>query len=279
MNRLLAANFSRLLKSKAFWVCCIYAFVYGIFMQVMNYLTTTASGEVPLIDNLFFSFSIFTGILLSAFVSLFLGTEYNDGTIRNKLVIGHTRASIYLSNLIVCTAAGMIMCAVNLAVSFAVGIPLMGSFDASSRLVFATCIGILIAVTAFASICTLISMLCQNRAVAAVINILLIFTMLFISIYIRAWLETPETISTQSVVMDENGVSSVTTEEVPNPMYLRGAKREVCEFINDFLPTGQTVQFTNMEAENIPILCGYSAIITAAVAGAGMTAFKKKDIK
>lgn len=48
MNRLLAANFSRLLKSKAFWVCCIYAFVYGIFMQVMNYLTTTASGEVPL---------------------------------------------------------------------------------------------------------------------------------------------------------------------------------------------------------------------------------------
>lgn len=202
MNRLLAANFSRLLKSKAFWVCCIYAFVYGIFMQVMNYLTTTASGEVPL----------------------------------------------------------------------------MGSFDASSRLVFATCIGILIAVAAFASICTLISMLCQNRAVAAVINILLIFTMLFISIYIRAWLETPETISTQSVVMDENGVSSVTTEEVPNPMYLRGAKREVCKFINDFLPTGQTVQFTNMEAENIPILCGYSAIITAAVAGAGMTAFRK-DIK
>ena len=94
MNRLLAANFSRLLKSKAFWVCCIYAFVYGIFMQVMNYLTTTASGEVPLIDNLFFSFSIITGILLSAFVSLFLGSEYNDGTIRNKLVNGHTRASI-----------------------------------------------------------------------------------------------------------------------------------------------------------------------------------------
>ena len=127
MNRLLAANFSRLFRSKAFWVCCIYAFCYGIFMQVMNYITTTASGEIPLIDNLFFSFSIFTGILLSAFISLFLGTEYSDGTIRNKLVIGHTRTSIYLSNLIVCTAAGMIMCVINLAVSFAVGLPLMGS--------------------------------------------------------------------------------------------------------------------------------------------------------
>ena len=122
-------------------------------------------------------------------------------------------------------------------------------------------------------------MLCQNRAVAAVINILLIFTMLFISLYIRAWLEMPETLSTQSVVMDENGVSSVTTEEVPNPMYLRGAKREVCEFINNFLPTGQTVQFTNMEAENVPLLCGYSVVISAVAAGAGMAAFKKKDIK
>ncbi len=279
MNRLLAANFSRLFRSKAFWVCCIYAFCYGIFMQVMNYITTTASGEVPLIDNLFFSFSIFTGILLSAFISLFLGTEYSDGTIRNKLVIGHTRTSIYLSNLIVCTAAGMIMCVINLAVSFAVGLPLMGSFDASPRLVFSTCIGIIIAAAAFASVCTLISMLCQNRAVAAVINILLIFTLLFISIYIRAWLETPEMIATQYISVDENGVSSTTTKEVPNPMYLRGAARETCEFINDFLPTGQTVQFTNMEAENVPLLCAYSVVITAAATGAGTGFFKKKDIK
>lgn len=279
MNKLLAANFSRLLRNKVFWVCCIFAFCYGVFMQVMNYLTTTASGEVPQIDDLFFSFSIWTGILLSAFISLFLGTEYSDGTIRNKLVIGHRRRDIYLSNLIVCITAGAVMCALNLIASFAVGLPLIGRFDAGAELVFATCIGILVAAAAFASICTMISMLCQNRAAAAVINILLIFLLLFVSLYIRAWLEAPETITTQSVVMDENGVSSMTTEEVPNPVYLRGATREVCEFINDFLPTGQTVQFTNMEAENIPLLCTYSVAITAAAAGAGTLVFKKKDVK
>lgn len=279
MNKLLAATFSRLLRNKVFWVCCIFAFCYGVFMQVMNYLTTTASGEVPQIDDLFFSFSIWTGILLSAFISLFLGTEYSDGTIRNKLVIGHRRRDIYLSNLIVCITAGAVMCALNLIASFAVGLPLMGRFDAGTELVFATCIGILVAAAAFASICTMISMLCQNRAAAAVINILLIFLLLFVSLYIRAWLEAPETITTQSVVMDENGVSSMTTEEVPNPVYLRGTTREVCEFINDFLPTGQTVQFTNMEAENIPLLCTYSVAITAAAAGAGTLVFKKKDVK
>ena len=279
MNKLLAANFSRLFKNKVFWICCIFAFCYGVFMQTMNYLTSIASGEVPQIDDLFFSFAIWTGILLSAFISLFLGTEYSDGTIRNKLVIGHRRHDIYLSNLIVCITAGAVMCAINLVVSFAVGIPLMGGFDTGAELVFATCIGILITAAAFASICTMISMLCQNKAAAAVINILLIFLLLFVSLYIRAWLEAPETVTTQSVVMGENGVSSMTTEEVPNPVYLSGTARETCEFINDLLPTGQAVQFTNMEAEIIPLLCSYSVVITAAAAGAGTLLFTKKDIR
>lgn len=279
MNKLLAANFSRLFKNKVFWICCIFAFCYGVFMQTMNYLTAIASGEVPQIDDLFFSFAIWTGILLSAFISLFLGTEYSDGTIRNKLVIGHRRHDIYLSNLIVCITAGAVMCAINLVVSFAVGIPLMGGFDTGAELVFATCIGILITAAAFASICTMISMLCQNKAAAAVINILLIFLLLFVSLYIRAWLEAPETVTTQSVVMGENGVSSMTTEEVPNPVYLSGTARETCEFINDLLPTGQAVQFTNMEAENIPLLCSYSVVITAVAAGSGTLLFTKKDIR
>ena len=227
MNKLLAANFSRLFKNKVFWICCIFAFCYGVFMQTMNYLTSIASGEVPQIDDLFFSFAIWTGILLSAFISLFLGTEYSDGTIRNKLVIGHRRHDIYLSNLIVCITAGAVMYAINLIASFAVGIPLMGGFDTGAELVFATCIGILITAAAFASICTMISMLCQNKAAAAVINILLIFLLLFVSLYIRAWLEAPETVTTQSVVMGENGGSSITTEEVPNPVYLSGTAREI----------------------------------------------------
>ncbi|MGY3662454.1 MAG: hypothetical protein ACXAHE_00930 [Roseburia sp. 1XD42-69] len=42
---------------------------------------------------------------------MFLGTDYSDGTIRNKLTVGHTRTNIYLANLIVTFAAGLlIMC-------------------------------------------------------------------------------------------------------------------------------------------------------------------------
>ena len=45
----------------------------------------------------------------AVFIGVFVGTEYSDGTLRNKLIIGHSRSSIYISNLIVCTTAGIIM--------------------------------------------------------------------------------------------------------------------------------------------------------------------------
>ena len=51
------------------------------------------------------------------------------------------------------------------------------------------------------------------------------------------------------------------------------------QFLDDFLPSGQSVQYANMEAENIPLLAAYSAGITVAAAAAGMYVFRRKDIK
>ena len=45
------------------------------------------------------------GLVAAVFISLFVGSEYSDGTIRNKLVVGHSRMRIYLANLIVCSIA------------------------------------------------------------------------------------------------------------------------------------------------------------------------------
>ncbi len=50
------------------------------------------------------------GIILSVFISLFIGAEYEYGTIRNKIISGYDRSEIYLANIFACIIAGWIMC-------------------------------------------------------------------------------------------------------------------------------------------------------------------------
>ena len=129
MNKLLSANFMRLKKSKIFWCCMIFMVILALIGPVGQYFQAQkyASFE-PMIDGQLFTFAMFIGIVLSTFCGLFLGIEYGDGTIRNKVVVGHKRSSIYLANLITCIAAGLAMCAAFMLVYVAVGIPLIGTF-------------------------------------------------------------------------------------------------------------------------------------------------------
>ena len=75
-------------------------FLFGVFMAVMDYISTRQYGDYEAqITNILFIYALTVAILIPAFVSLFVGTEYSDGTIRNKMIIGHTRTCIYLSNI------------------------------------------------------------------------------------------------------------------------------------------------------------------------------------
>ena len=97
-------------------------FLFGIFMAVMNYISTRQYGDYETqITNVLFIYALTVAILIPAFVSLFVGTEYSDGTIRNKMIIGHTRTCIYLSNLIVSSTAGLGFC-----ISYIVGVIVAG---------------------------------------------------------------------------------------------------------------------------------------------------------
>ena len=57
------------------------------------------SGANYLLDPFLFHFLLVMGVLLSVFVSLYVGTEYHDGTLRNKLISGSSRNAVYGSNL------------------------------------------------------------------------------------------------------------------------------------------------------------------------------------
>ena len=111
MPDLIRAEFSRLFKSRVFYVCLAVSggiplfrvFSRSLMMDSMDsYYSNQRSQGV---QNLMF---LFIGLISAVFISLFIGREIKDGTVRNKIVCGYTRQEIYFSELIVSTYAVMI---------------------------------------------------------------------------------------------------------------------------------------------------------------------------
>ena len=279
MSRLLSADFAKLKKNKFFWLCMAGMAVFALFMKIMDYVSMREySGSVPSFESLLLIYALVIGFLMAAFVSLFVGTEYSDGTIRNKLIIGHTRVSIYLSNLITCFAAGVMMCLAYLIPALAVSALLCRSDSTDFRMLLLMILYSFVLTLAFTSLYTLAGMIFQNKALTAVITILVICFFSVASIYISAKLNEPETYPEISALADGRTVTSA--RQVPNPGYVRGTQREVYQFLNDFLPTGQSVILTRGDTEaSTPLLPVYSACIAVAASGIGIFIFRKQDIK
>lgn len=274
MSRLLSASFLRLRKDKLFWIGMLFMVAAGIFIPVMRYMDMQRSQYTVTIDNGFFVGSILIGIVSAAFCSLFIGTEYNDGTIRNKVVVGHTRVSIYMVNFITVAVASVVMCVVYFIAYLCVGIPLLGFFEMEIKTALLLALAVFMLAIAFSSIFTLISMLNQNKAITAVICIFMAFSLLFIGAQLNKSLNEPET--NTGMAMTENGME---TQELPNPKYLDEDARKVVQFFYDLLPGGQAIQCTSGEVVNLTLLPVYSLLIIVLTSGVGLCLFKRKELK
>lgn len=274
MSRLLSASFIRLRKDKIFWIALIFMFGAGVFFPVMRYMDMQKSGYINNIDNGFFACALFIGVVMAVFCSLFIGTEYSDGTIRNKVVIGQKRTSIYLSNLIICALVCVVMCAAFFVVYLCVGIPLLGFFEMEIKTALLLTLAVFMLAIAFSSIFTLISMLNQSKAITAVICILMAFSLLFIGAQLNKSLNEPET--NMGMAMTENGME---TQELPNPKYLDEDARKVVQFFYDLLPGGQAIQCASGEVVNLTLLPVYSLLIIVLTSSVGLCLFKRKELK
>ncbi len=276
MNKLLAAHFARLRKSRVFWLCAIFMAGYSLFGQLMNYYDLVTYGEAVSLENSLYGYIVFYGILQAVFCGLFIGTEYSDGTLRNKLVAGHSRIAIYLSFWILSAAAGLFLCLISLAVGVLTGLPLLSGFQSSPWDILTLLLGHLGLIAAYSSIFTFMALIWQNKASGAVVSLLLAFLLLFAGGYINARLSEPPVYS--NVYMTE---AHMIAEEVPNPDYLTGTTREVYEFLRDFVPGSQAIQLTTSSALPRPFwpLVLYSLLIGGFFAGWGVFIFYRKDIR
>lgn len=277
MNKLLCADFARLWKNKVLWLGMACMAGAAVLMALQGSRNALAYPEERFaLEKIFFQYAPLAGLACAVFTSLFLGTEYSDGTLRNKIAVGHSRAAVYLAGGVTCLVAGVLMNAAWVLAMLAVGVPLLGWPQCGALVVVLYLLISVCMIAAFVSIFTLITMLWQNKAGAAVAALLCFLALLFAASYCYNRLQEPEMYSAATIIM--NG-SVQLSDPMPNLDYLRGGLRQVYTFLVDFLPTGQGIQLSEMEASDPLRLPVYSLLITGLATAVGVTAFRRKDLK
>ena len=82
MSKLLKAGFFRLKKDTIFWVFLFLSIgIAGITLYRFYDI------NLPKLDRLINEYIWYIGLLIAIFVSIFVGKEYSEGIIRNKIIV------------------------------------------------------------------------------------------------------------------------------------------------------------------------------------------------
>lgn len=285
MRNLLSANIARLRKNILFWLGIAAMAGFAIAMLASWYRTIQIQIEIGLnptvgTDQFLFSFTGLIGILLAAFIGLFLGTEYSDGALRSKLIVGHSRSAVYLSNLIAAVTASFLMCLTYIVIILVVGVLVYGPPATEPLVILRTLAEAFAMCAAYCALFTLITMNWNSKALSTVACILGVLTLIWVTSNMRNQLMQPEFHG--NFVFDEALQDWVESELRPNPSYVKEPLRSVYRFFYDVLPTGQCMQITRQATDTLgrsPLLAVYSLAVTAVSTVTGLLLFRRKDLK
>ena len=278
MSNLLSAYFSRLWREKIFWIALAFMFVFGAFDATNRYSFAAylEPGATFALDDYCFSFHWVIGIVSAVVSSLFLGREYQDGTLRNKLIAGHSRGAIYLSGWLVNTASTLLLCLGCFLAACLFGIPAFGGFQGEPNTILLLAFASLLSAAVYAALFTMIQMLTRSRAAAVTLCILIALAIMIGASQLQSWLNEPAVWEGYSYLTETGEL--VVVEDFPNSTYLSGAARTVVETIYEFLPWGQGSLLVNGGGEHLGCLPFYSGILIAAFTVIGVLGFQKKEI-
>ena len=280
MIKLLHADFSRIIKNKLFLLCLLVMVALPLYAVGVRYYDYYISLETvwETADGLWFVGGIYVAVIQAVFISLFIGTEFSEGTIRNKLTVGHTRSAIYVSNLITCSAVSLFYHLIYIVVLFGAGSLLLKSWDTPMKtLIILTALS-LVTVIALSAIFNMLAMLIHNRSFGAVTAMLVAMAMLMGAMTIVSMLNAREYID-NAFTMNEFG-EFVKSEPIPNPRYLTGTKRELYQHILNLIPIGQMLQFGNLQdVSSMYFFPLYAMIVVIVCTGVGLMIFQRKNIR
>ncbi|MBQ7346415.1 MAG: ABC transporter permease subunit [Clostridia bacterium] len=290
MSKLLQTGLRRYLVSPLWWLTAVTAAVTGAYFGLTFNRIYSFESMAALVPT----------ILFAILLSLSIGREFGDGTVRNKIVAGHRKGAVFISELILGVGACLCLSLLFL-ITFAIfqapylsRVPI-GVFGK----VFAALFFLYLST---AAMMTVLSLLIANKSASAIVCLLLILVLVLLSDNLHSALNRPEFYRTP--VIGEDGEGSFLDQYkgyMYNPNYVKGTRRKVYQFVLDLLPVGQIVEccaivdncisetdrygkpapYTPTEEESRLLdTCSYYAVGLSVVFSAiGWLIFRKRDLK
>lgn len=275
MHKLLSASFNRLFKSRVFWIMLLSVMLLSVFFVIPKPWNTLSDGSAPA-ENSLFQLIPYLPFICALLVGLFMGVEFEEHTIRNKLIVGHTRTEVFFAAELTCAAACLMLLAGMLISSGLTALIFSRSIQCAlyELLYLIVC-------------CVLITLVLSGICVAFVMNVspkptiflmLFLIAMLYAASFMTARLAEPETTYDGVTITMEGGVQF--GEIIDNPAYIKGhTTRMIYEFLCDLLPTGQSLQLVNGELDRCLRWAPLSCVMLVLSSLAGYLPFRRRALK
>ncbi len=253
MLKLLSANLGRLKTNSLFYIITFLVIAISVFFSSKGYLLMF--GDYMEVESAIMIAAALPAGFNTLFIGFFLGREYSDKTIRNKLTVGYTRNEVYAASLITTSLITAFWVALWF-ISGIFGAYLTGAAFSMTSLA-AKAVVVLFYNLAFSSALTAVSMAVHSRALAIVLHT-----------------QIPPYLITFVLV---NGMPLQYEAEASPVM------AEIRKFIVNLTPMGQWFYCSVDESYNVlyskPFLILLSAAVIIMFTAVGLKVFEKKELK
>lgn len=251
MTRVLSANLRRLSINALFYICAAVVF-FGTLLLTANGSLLFFGSDVSA-ETLINLAAIFPAGLNTIFISFFIGRDYSDKTIRNKITVGHSKNEIYAAYFITIAISTLIWILLWLS-GGVIGAVISGKEIETASLLLDGAV-VLLYNLSFASVLTAFCMITPSRALSVVIHT-----------------QIPPIIMTFVMV---NGSNLEIAKEFT-------AKEHIMKFFINAVPMGQWF-FNSVVTDTVlydkGVLILLSAAVTALFSAAGVLLFRAKELK
>ena len=241
MTKLIRACIRRYTHNTIFWIAAV--LTIGLGISIAHSTRMTYYDDALVIAQM---------LIHAVMISWVVGKEFKEGIFRNKVIVGHSKGSIYLSELICGVGIAFVLyflCAVIFVAFNFYEVPLL-----PASLIVKIFVDYVLLNMCLAAIFVTISCLFSQQAIIAIVNIALVLVMTTASQRLYAQLSQPQYLERYETInsewIDENGnirYKEVKVEGseyyVDNPTYVGGVKRDIYDTVYKLSPYGHIIEF------------------------------------